>query len=104
MLKMGVKPIGRGAADFLGDLFNRSMEDVRSDQMNETAFKRLRKNWQALFYNKMAPVPVKGIYGHRIVGVYNGLAEQAMLGTLDLNTALRQAEETSMIRLDEWKR
>ncbi|WP_246132001.1 hypothetical protein [Paenibacillus hemerocallicola] len=45
------------------------MEDVRSDQMNGTAFKRLRKNWQALFYNKMGPVSVKGIYEHRIVGV-----------------------------------
>jgi hypothetical protein len=32
------------------------------------------------------------------------LAEQAMLGTVDLNTALRQSEETAMIRLDEWKR
>ncbi|MEF3313753.1 extracellular solute-binding protein [Paenibacillus sp. GYB004] len=77
-------------------------KDVKQALGLETAFKD--KNWQALFYNKMAPVPVKGIYENRIVGVYNGLAEQAMLGTVDLNTALRQSEETAMIRLDEWKR
>ncbi|WP_158606993.1 ABC transporter substrate-binding protein [Paenibacillus ginsengarvi] len=77
-------------------------QDVKRALGQETAFKD--KNWQAMFYNKMAPVPVKGIYENRVVGVYNGFAEQAMLGTLDVNTALRQAEESTVVKLDEWKR
>lgn len=77
-------------------------KDVKQALGQETIFKD--KNWQALFYNKMAPAPVKGIYENRVIGVYNGFAEQAMLGTTDLNTALRQAEETAIKQLDAWKR
>lgn len=77
-------------------------KDVQKLLGQETIFKD--KNWQALFHNKMASVPVKGIYENRVVGVYNTYAEQAMLGTIDLNTALRQSEETAAMRLNEWKR
>lgn len=76
--------------------------EVKKALGQETAFKD--KNWQAMFYNKMAPVPVKGIYENRVVGIYNGFADQAMLGTVDLNTALRKSEESAMIKLEEWKR
>lgn len=76
-------------------------DDVKRALGQETAFKD--KNWQAMFYNKMASVPVKGVYENRVIGVYNGFAEQVMLGTSDLNTALRQAEESTLMKLDEWR-
>lgn len=75
--------------------------DVKQVLGQETMFKD--KNWQAMFYHKLAPVPVKGVFENRVAGIYNTFAEQLMSGALDLNTALLKAEENAMMKLDEWR-
>ncbi|GAA3413237.1 extracellular solute-binding protein [Paenibacillus hodogayensis] len=51
------------------------------------------KNWSAVFYNKFAPIPPKTLYDANLVDIYTSYGNQIALDKVDLNTALRMAEE-----------
>lgn len=66
-------------------------ENVRKAFGSETIFKD--RNWGAFFYNKMAPTVYRGIHDAMVINIYATYANQIMKGEIDLNTALRKAEE-----------
>lgn len=60
------------------------------------------KNWPAAYYNKFAEVPYKGPYEVQVASIYANYAFQVMQGKIDLNTALRQAEEEATKKVEEF--
>ncbi|MDF2658068.1 MAG: extracellular solute-binding protein family 1 [Paenibacillus sp.] len=61
------------------------------------------RNWNALFYNKFAPIPAKAAYDADMVTQYISYGNQVALDKMDLNTALRKAEEDSLKKIQEYK-
>ncbi|MDF2726218.1 MAG: extracellular solute-binding protein family 1 [Paenibacillus sp.] len=59
------------------------------------------KNWKAAYYNKLAPIPAKGVYDAALVTVLTKYSLEVALGTSDINTALRKAEEESNLKIEE---
>lgn len=51
------------------------------------------KNFQAIFYNKVAPIPYKTTDDYELEKIYLKNHLKLAKGSVDLNTALRQAEE-----------
>jgi multiple sugar transport system substrate-binding protein len=74
-------------------------EATRKELGQDTVFKN--KNWGAVFYNKMAQVPYKGSYDVQIAAIYGSYGTQVMQGKLDVNTALRKAEEDALKKIQE---
>ena len=66
-------------------------ESIRKMLGSESAYKG--KNFQAIFYNKPAPIPPKALYDSNMVSTYAKHGMQVFQGTVDVNTALRNAEE-----------
>jgi multiple sugar transport system substrate-binding protein len=60
------------------------------------------KNWGALFYHKFAAIPPLSAYEAQLASIYQSYGTKAQIGTLDLNTAMREAEEESKKKLAEW--
>jgi multiple sugar transport system substrate-binding protein len=73
--------------------------DIRKEFGKETVYKD--KNWAAYFYHKMAEVPYKGLYEIPVSNIYASHMSQVMAGKLDVNTALRLAEEGATKTLQE---
>lgn len=58
------------------------------------------KNWQAVFHNRYAEVPYKSMYDVDIEKVYLQLTLRYAKGEMDLNTVLRNAEESAISLLE----
>jgi multiple sugar transport system substrate-binding protein len=63
-----------------------------------------QKNWPAVFYNEYAPMAKLSRYHLRIETILNGVPLEAVRGTKDLNTALREAAERAEASIAEEKR
>lgn len=77
---------------------------------NESAKKELGKdspykdrNWSAVFYNKFAVIPPKAPYDADLVNIYVSFGNNIALDKMDLNTALRGAEEAAVKKIQEYK-
>ncbi|WP_158302136.1 ABC transporter substrate-binding protein [Paenibacillus mesophilus] len=75
--------------------------DSQKQLGQESVFKD--KNFSAMFYNKFAPIPPKALYDAQLVSVYLKYAQQAQMGKMDLNTALRSAEEEAKKTIADYK-
>jgi multiple sugar transport system substrate-binding protein len=75
--------------------------DLQKQFGQESVFKD--KNFSAMFYNKFAPIPPKALYDAQLVSVYLKFAQQAQMGKMDLNTALRSAEEEGKKVIADYK-
>jgi multiple sugar transport system substrate-binding protein len=63
-----------------------------------------QKNWPAVFYNEYAPMAKLSRYQLRIETILNSVPLDAVRGTKDLNTALREAAEKADAVIAEEKR
>lgn len=61
------------------------------------------KNWKSVFYNKFAPIPPKADYDSNLVSEYVGAGNQIAFDKMDLNSALRRAEEEGQKKIDAFK-
>lgn len=59
------------------------------------------KNVKISFYDKFAPVALRTIYDTNVEKAYNANIVKLMLGEMDLNTLLRQAEEGAQKAINE---
>jgi multiple sugar transport system substrate-binding protein len=64
--------------------------------------KPANKNWKAIVYNKYAPVPDKHPTETQVSAIYTKYIEQIVKGTIDMNTAMRQAEEEALKVIEEY--
>ncbi|GAA3405379.1 ABC transporter substrate-binding protein [Paenibacillus hodogayensis] len=76
-------------------------EAVKKEIGKESPYKD--RNWKAIFYNKFAPIPAKGIYDAELVGQYTAAGNNIAMDKMDVNTALRTAEEASVKKIQEFK-
>lgn len=84
---------------------NGYMPVVKSENVRNlygAATKTPEKNWAAAFYNHIAPVPYKGPMDTAVLNIYNTYLTEVMYGKLDVNTALRQAEEIALKKIEEY--
>lgn len=51
------------------------------------------KNWKALYYNELAPLPYKSVYDSQILSSLTGNVLKVVTGEMDLNSAIRDAQE-----------
>ncbi|TMV47880.1 carbohydrate ABC transporter substrate-binding protein [Paenibacillus mesophilus] len=75
--------------------------DVQKLLGTENYFKD--KNWSAVFYNKWANFTYTGAMAVDLNGIYTKYGNAVLLGTSDINTALRQAEEEALKKVEELK-
>jgi multiple sugar transport system substrate-binding protein len=93
--------------EFQTELARKGLIPVLKDQAvlqqlgKESPFKD--KNWKSVFHNKFAPIPALSPIEGELAGVYTSYATKAQIGTVDLNTALRQAEEDAKKKIAEYK-
>ncbi|MBD2862552.1 ABC transporter substrate-binding protein [Paenibacillus oceani] len=59
------------------------------------------KNYKAVLYNKPASIPAKTKYDPEVISIYGNIGSQVMTGKIDLNTAMRQAEEMAKQKIAE---
>ncbi|MDF2714219.1 MAG: extracellular solute-binding protein family 1 [Paenibacillus sp.] len=76
-------------------------ETVKKELGKESPYKD--RNWNAVFYNKFAAIPPKAAYDTDLVNQYVSFGNQIALDKMDLNTALRSAEEESVKKIQEYK-
>lgn len=76
-------------------------DEIKKEMGKESPYSHL--NWGAIFYNDFAPIPEKPGYDAALVSIIGGYGTQVALGKLDLNTALRTAEEESKKKIEEYK-
>lgn len=76
-------------------------DTVKKELGKESPYKD--RNWNAVFYNKFAPIPPKAAYDTDLVSQYVSFGNQIALDKMDLNTALRSAEEESVKKIQEYK-
>lgn len=93
--------------EFQAELARKGLIPVLKDQSvlqqlgKESSLKD--KNWKSVFHNKFAPIPALSPIEAELAAVYTSYATKAQIGTLDLNTALRQAEEDAKKKIAEYK-
>lgn len=75
---------------------------VKKDYGQQSEF--AQKNWQAVFYNQYAPMAKISRYQLLVETIMNTVPLEAVAGTKDLNTALREAAEKADKTVDEAKR
>ncbi|WP_176706137.1 ABC transporter substrate-binding protein [Paenibacillus hemerocallicola] len=61
------------------------------------------KNWKAVFYNRFAPIPPKADYDAGLVNEYVKAGNQIAFDKMDMNSALRQAEEEGQKKIAAFK-
>ncbi|MDF2651441.1 MAG: extracellular solute-binding protein family 1 [Paenibacillus sp.] len=66
-------------------------ENVKKLIATESQFKN--KNWKAVYYNNFAPLANKSIYDTGLLGIITPNILKIISGELDVNTALRNAQE-----------
>lgn len=62
------------------------------------------KHLEAVFYNKFAPIAPKAPYDATLVNIYRNFGAEIQSGRMDMNTALRAAEEQAVKAIEEYKR
>lgn len=62
------------------------------------------KNWGAVFYNKWASFTYTGAMAVDLNAIYQKYGNNVLLGTVDINTALRQAEEEALKKIEDVKK
>jgi multiple sugar transport system substrate-binding protein len=77
-------------------------ENIKKAYASESAFKD--KNWKAIFHNKPAPIAAKSKYQLSVEGILTKRIPDIVKGTVDLNTALREAAEEADKAVAEAKR
>jgi len=77
-------------------------ENIKKAYASESAFKD--KNWKAIFHNKPAPIAPKSKYQLSVEGILTKRIPDIVKGTVDLNTALREAAEEADKAVAEAKR
>jgi multiple sugar transport system substrate-binding protein len=80
------------------------IRDAAVKQAYGTKSEFAQKNWPAVFYNEYAPMAKLSRYHLRIETILNGVPPEAVRGTKDLNTALREAAERAEAAIAEEKR
>lgn len=75
--------------------------EVQKALGEETVFKG--KNFGAAYYTKFAPIPRKGVYDADLSSIYSKYANQLIKNEVDMNTALRLAEEEAIKKIAEYK-
>ncbi|TNJ66642.1 extracellular solute-binding protein [Paenibacillus hemerocallicola] len=80
------------------------IRDAAIKQAYGTKSEFAQKNWPAVFYNEYAPMAKLSRYHLRIETILNGVPTEAVRGTRDLNTALREAAERAEAAIAEEKR
>ncbi|MDF2725849.1 MAG: extracellular solute-binding protein family 1 [Paenibacillus sp.] len=75
--------------------------EVQKALGEETVFKG--KNFGAAYYTKFAPIPRKGVYDADLSSIYSKYANQLIKNEVDMNTALRLAEEEASKKIAEYK-
>ncbi|RKN83923.1 ABC transporter substrate-binding protein [Paenibacillus ginsengarvi] len=73
---------------------------VRNAIGQESEFKA--KNFKAILQNAPAPIPPKALYDAELVNIYAKYGTQIWQGAVDINTAMRQAEEESKKKIEEY--
>ncbi|MEF3301887.1 ABC transporter substrate-binding protein [Paenibacillus sp. GYB003] len=76
-------------------------EAVKKELGKDSPYKD--RNWNAIFYNKFAPIPPKAPYDADLVNQYVSAGNNIALDKMDLNSALRAAEEESLKKIQEYK-
>ncbi|RKN84661.1 ABC transporter substrate-binding protein [Paenibacillus ginsengarvi] len=74
---------------------------VKKEIGKESTFKD--KNWNAVYFNKFAPIPAKAGYDADLVNLYVTAGNNIALDKMDVNTALRTAEEEAVKKIQEYK-
>ncbi|MDF2722090.1 MAG: extracellular solute-binding protein family 1, partial [Paenibacillus sp.] len=74
---------------------------VKKELGKESPYKD--RNWNAIYYNKFPPIPAKGMYDADLVSQYTAAGNNIALDKMDINTALRTAEEASLKKIQEFK-
>ncbi|TNJ67558.1 extracellular solute-binding protein [Paenibacillus hemerocallicola] len=62
------------------------------------------KNWGAVYYNKWATFTYNGAMAVDLNTIYANGGNSVLLGTADMNTALRKAEEEALKKVEELKK
>ncbi|TMV48573.1 extracellular solute-binding protein [Paenibacillus mesophilus] len=62
------------------------------------------KNYNALYFNKFAPIPPRLPYDANLVVTYAAQANALAAGTTDMNTSFRKTEETALKAIEDLKR
>jgi multiple sugar transport system substrate-binding protein len=75
--------------------------DVQKLLGTESFFKD--KNWGSVFRNQWAPNTYYGAMLIDLRGIYTKYGNEVLFGNLDINTALRKAEEEALKKVDELK-
>jgi multiple sugar transport system substrate-binding protein len=76
-------------------------QTIQESLGSESPFKA--KNLKAIYLNKFAPIPPKPLYDAQVLEVFMNHGIQYQLGKVDLNTALRNAEEEAKKKIAEFK-
>ncbi|MFK7692579.1 ABC transporter substrate-binding protein [Paenibacillus sp. HJGM_3] len=74
-------------------------EAVQQELGKKSVFKD--KNWKSVFYNKFAAIPPKASYEADIAGIYASYGTKIQIGSVDMNTGLRQADEDAKKRITD---
>lgn len=61
------------------------------------------RHFAAVFYNKFAPIPNKGLYDLQLVSAYTSAGTNIALDKMDMNTSLRTAEQDAQKQIDIYK-
>lgn len=77
-------------------------EEVKRELGQESIYKN--RNWRALVYHPFAPLALRPPYYSQLNAIYQKHFKSASLGSADLNTALRAAEEEAAKAIAEYKR
>lgn len=80
------------------------IRDAAVKQAYGTKSEFAQKNWSAVFYNEYAPMAKLSRYHLRIESILNAVPLEAVRGTKDMNTALREAAERAEAVIAEEKR
>jgi multiple sugar transport system substrate-binding protein len=80
------------------------IRDAAVKQAYGTKSEFAQKNWPAVFYNEYAPMAKLSRYHLRIETILNTVPLEAVRGTKDMNTALREAAERAEAAIAEEKR
>ncbi|TMV51367.1 carbohydrate ABC transporter substrate-binding protein [Paenibacillus mesophilus] len=78
-----------------------SSDAVKKELGKDSPYKD--RNWNAVFYNKFAPIPAKAPYDAEMVNQYVTAGNNIALDKMDINTALRSADEAAVKKVQEYK-
>lgn len=75
-------------------------DKVKQEFGKDSPFKD--KNLKAIFVNKPAPIPPKPLYDADLININVSTVNSILMEKVDMNTGLRQAEEQSLKKIEEY--